>query len=61
MKAKSKSEIAAAAGVSIDTLRKWMQPFQKELEAMGLKPGNRVLPPRIVKFLADKLCIDIGD
>ena len=61
MKAKSKSEIAAAAGVSIDTLRKWMQPFQKELEAMGLKSSNRVLPPRIVKFLADKLCIDIGD
>jgi hypothetical protein len=28
---------------------------------MGLKPKDRVLPPKIVKFIAEKLCIDIDD
>mgnify|MGYP002623576183 CR=1 FL=1 len=59
MKAKSKSELAEAAGVSVDTLREWMKPYQKELEAMGLRPGMRVLPPRIVKFVAERFCIDV--
>ena len=34
MKAKSKSELADAAGVSLDTLRDWCKPYQKQLEAM---------------------------
>ena len=58
MKAKSKSELAELAGVSLDTLRSWMEPYQQELEAMGLKPNARILPPNVVKFLADKFCID---
>ena len=61
MKAKSKSELADAAGVSLDTLRKWCKPYQKQLETMGLKPNARVLPPNVVKFLAEKYCIDIDD
>ena len=32
---------------------------REELEAMGLKPKDRVLPPRIVKFIAEKFCIDV--
>ena len=52
MKAKSKSELAMAAGVSLGTLAKWMKPYRQELEALGLRPGMRVLPPRVVKFLS---------
>ena len=61
MKAKSKSELAEAAGVSLNTLREWCKPWQNELESMGLRPNARVLPPNIVKFLAEKLCIDVED
>jgi len=37
----------------------WCKPFRKDLEAMGMTPGMRVLPPRIVMFIAEKLCIDV--
>ena len=61
MKAKSKSELAEAAGVSLNTLREWCKPWQNELESMGLRPNARVLPPKVVNFLAEKFCIDIDD
>ena len=54
----SKSELAARAGVSLNTLSRWCKPFKEELAAMGLQPHQKVLPPRIVKYLAEKLCID---
>ena len=59
MKAMSKSELADCAGVSVNTLMKWCKPFQSELEAMGFRPNDKLLPPVIVKFLVDKLCIDL--
>jgi len=61
MKAKSKSQLAEMAGVSVDTLMDWCRPYRRELEGMGMKPGQRVLPPSIVKFIADKFCIDVED
>ena len=61
MKAMSKSELADAAGVSLDTMREWCIPYRKELETMGLRPNAKVLPPSIVKFLAEKFCIDVDD
>ena len=61
MKAKSKSELAEAAGVSLNTLREGCKPWQKERESMGLRPNARVLPPKVVNFLAEKFCIDIDD
>ena len=54
-----KSELAAKAGVSRTTLKNWCKPYQKELEAMGLGPNAKVLPPQIVQFLANKLCLDV--
>ena len=39
MKAKSKSELAMAAGVSLGTLARWMKPYRQELEALGMRPG----------------------
>ena len=61
MKAKSKSELAYLAGVSLDTLAEWCRPYREELSAMGVKPNARVLPPKAVLFLAEKFCIDIDD
>ena len=54
----SKSELAMKAGVSVNTLANWLKPFREELEAMGLQPNAKVLPPHIVKYLTEKLCID---
>ena len=59
MKAMSKSELAAKAGVSRNTLMNWCKQYQKELEAMGLGPNAKVLPPNVVQFLANKLCLDV--
>ena len=59
MKAMSKQQLADAAGVSVKVLMNWCRPFRKEFEAMGLKPRDRVLPPRLVKLIAERLCIDI--
>lgn len=59
MKAMLKRELADRAGVSVNTLNRWCKPFQKELEAMGLQRKSKMLPPVAVKFLAEKLCIDV--
>ena len=59
MKAMSKQQLADKAGVSLNTLNRWCKPFSKELEAMGLTPKTRLLPPSAVKFIIDKFCIDI--
>lgn len=59
MKAMLKQELADRAGVSVNTLNRWCKPFQKELEAMGLQRKSKMLPPVAVKFLAEKLCIDV--
>lgn len=57
----SKSELADCAGVSVRTLMNWCSAFDKELTAMGLKPRKKMLPPRVVKFIAEKFDIDIGE
>ena len=59
MKAMSKSELADKAGVSVQTLMNWCRPFRQELEAMGMLPNAKVLPPHIVKFLSEKFAIDV--
>ena len=59
MKSMTKQKLADKAGVSLNTLNRWCKPYKKELEAMGLQPKARLLPPVIVKFIADKLCIDL--
>ena len=55
----TKSELAERAGVSVNTLNRWCKPFRRELEAMGLTPKQRLLPPMAVKFIAEKLCIEV--
>jgi len=59
MKSMSKSELAMRAGVSVTTLMRWCEPYREELSRMGMQPRNRVLPPNIVQFIAEKFCIDV--
>ena len=59
MKAMSKQQLADRAGVSLNTLRRWMKPLRQELEERGMPPGARVLPPSVVKFIAERFCIDV--
>jgi transposase len=56
----SKSELADRAGVTVQTLMNWCRRFDNELSAMGMLPNAKVLPPHIVRFIADKFCIDVG-
>lgn len=59
MKAMYKSELAAYAGVCSHTLRRWLRPYQQELTELGVKPKDQILNPRAVKFICDKLSIDV--
>lgn len=59
MRAMSKSELAAKAGVNRNTLMRWCKPYHKELTAMGLAPNAKVLPPNIVQFIVKTFCIDV--
>ena len=61
MKAMSKQQLADAAGVSVKTLMSWCERYHAELEAMGVKSKARVLPPNVVRFIAEKYCIDVGE
>ena len=61
MKAMTKQQLADSAGVTTKTLMSWCEPFQKELEAMGMQPHMKVLPPHIVRFITEKFCIDVGE
>ena len=55
----SKQQLADKAGVSLNTLNKWCKPIQKELLQLGMIPGARMLPPVVVKFIAERFCIDL--
>ncbi len=59
VKAMTRGKLAEKAGVSTKTLMNWCVPFREELERLGLKPNSKVLPPHVVRFLAEKLCIDL--
>ena len=57
MKAMSKQKLASYAGVSVKTLMTWCKPYSKELEHMGLRPNAKMLPPHLVRYLAEKFTI----
>jgi phage host-nuclease inhibitor protein Gam len=59
MKAMKKSELASQAGVTVKTFMNWCRPYRDELTMMGLKPTAKMMPPHVVAFLAEKLCIDV--
>ena len=55
----TKSELAQAAGISVDTLMRWLKPHRQQLEALGMQPKMRVLPPRVVAYIVETFCIDV--
>lgn len=58
-KAMYKSELAAAAGVTSDTFRRWLKTDKQVLADMGITPQQQLLPPHAVGYLCEKYCIDL--
>ena len=58
MKAMYKSELAAAAGVTRDTFRRWLHSDADYLRSQGLNPKAKMLPPQVVAYLVEKYNIE---
>ena len=56
-KAQYKNELAAAAGVSMRTFRRWLHAEHRALCALGYNPKDKLLPPSVVKYLCEKYVI----
>lgn len=54
-----KNELAQAAGVSRDTFRKWLKSDTEFLVANHVSPNAKLLPPKVVRYLCEKYCIDL--
>ena len=61
MKSKTKSEIARAAGISPEVLRRWMMEHRNVISAMGVRPTRRLLPPKVVRYICSELGIEDED
>ena len=59
MKAMYKNELAAYAGVSTKTLRRWLEPYQQQLTELGMRPKDQIVNPSALKFICDTLSIDV--
>ncbi len=59
MKAMLKSELAAAAGVTRDTFRRWLHSDAEYLRSQGLNPKTKILPPQVVRYLCEKYDIEL--
>ena len=59
MRAMYKSELAAYAGVTTRTLRRWLKPYQQQLTELGMQPKDQLVNPSALKFICKTLCIDI--
>ena len=59
MKAMTKQQLAYHAGVSVRTLSNWCRPYRKELEAIGMTPNMKILPPQIVSWICKQFCITV--
>lgn len=58
MRAMTKKELAAAAGVSTRTLQRWLALHKEELAILGVKPTAHLLPPVAVRFVTEQYGID---
>ena len=59
MKAMLKSELAAAAGVSCDTFRRWLRSDTDYLREQGISSKTKFLPPQVVRYLCAKYDIEV--
>jgi hypothetical protein len=53
-----KYELAAAAGVSRNTFRRWLKNDRAALADLGVSAGTKLLPPAAVKYLCEKYDIN---
>jgi len=56
MKARMKFEIAEACGMSRNTFSRWLADHQQKLSTLGVKPTQRLLPPKAVEYI----CYELG-
>ena len=59
MKSMSKQQLADCAGVSRRTLMRWCQKHWEELEQLGMGPNDKVLSPKICKYIIKNYGIDV--
>lgn len=59
MKAMTRKQLAAYAGVDARTLRNWLKPHRRMLIRMGMPIGKGALPPNVVKWISLHYCINI--
>ena len=57
----SKRELARLAGVSPRTFSRYVASRQHILDAMGVPPQAKLLPPQAVKYLCEDYCIDLPE
>ena len=55
----SKRQLAKLAGVSERTFTRYLRTRRHILEAMGVLPNARLLPPQAVKYICEDYCIDL--
>lgn len=55
----TKSRLAELAGVSERTFARYLSSRRAILDAMGVKPQARYLPPQAVKYVCEDYCIDL--
>ncbi len=55
----SKKKLAELAGVSPRTFTRYLQSRRAVLDAMGVLPHARLLPPQAVKYICEDYCIDL--
>ena len=55
----SKKKLAELAGVSRYTFARYLKSRRHILDAMGVKPLDRLLPPQAVKYICEDYCIDL--
>ena len=60
-KAMLKSELAAAAGVSLSTFTSWLRNDQDFLSSFNISKRAKYLPPCVVRYLCEKYDIDLGE
>ncbi len=58
MKAMTRTKLAECAGVSKDTLDRYIVAHLDELTALGYRQGNR-LSPKVVKWIVDNYGADV--
>ena len=54
-----KSELAAKAGVSASTFKRWLSQHSDALLRLGVTPKSKLLPPSAVRYVSDWYGIDL--